>query len=126
MVKKEFMYKGKTLLELQGLSQKELAELLPSRQRRSITRGFSDPKKKLITQVGKKDNKKTHLRSMIVLPSMVGKTVRIHNGKEFEIVLVQDEMIGHYLGEFSFTRKRTKHNAPGVGATKSSSSMSVK
>lgn len=126
MVKKEFRYKGKTLEELQAMSFKELAAILPARQRRSLSRGLTDQKKKLVSQVGKKDSKKTHLRSMIVMPSMVGKTVRIHNGKEYAPVIIQEEMIGHFLGEYSFTRKRTKHNAPGVGATKSSSNLSVK
>jgi len=52
---------------------------------------------------------------------MVGKTVKIHNGKGFEELFVTDEMISHYLGEFSQTRKSVKHGAAGVGATKSSS-----
>ena len=57
---------------------------------------------------------------------MVGKTLRIHNGKEFIPITIQEEMIGHYLGEFAFTRKRIAHNAPGVGATRSSANLSVK
>ena len=126
MAKKIFTYKGKTLEELQALSLKELGQILPSRQRRDIKRGFSDEKKKLISDLKKKDNKKTHLRDMIILPDWVGKTIRIHTGKEFVAIIIQDEMIGHYLGEFALTRRRTAHNAPGVGATKSSSSLSVK
>jgi len=35
-------------------------------------------------------------------------------------------MIGHYFGEFSLTRKRSEHSAPGVGATRSSSALSVR
>jgi len=126
MAKKIFTYRGKLVDELKGMSIKEFVELLPARQRRSLKRGFSKDKQKIIGQISKKDNKKTHLRSMIILPSMVGKTIRIHNGKEFIPVLIQEEMIGHYLGEFSFTRKRTAHNAPGVGATRSSANLSVK
>jgi small subunit ribosomal protein S19 len=126
MAKKEFTYRGKNMIELQVMSMKELAELLPSRQRRSIKRGFTDMKKKLIANVQKKDGKKTHLRSMIIMPSMVGKTVRVHTGKEFEMFQIQEEMIGHYLGEYALTRRKTKHSAPGVGATKSSSNASVK
>jgi small subunit ribosomal protein S19 len=126
MAKKEFMYRGKSMLDLQAMSLKELAELLPSRQRRSIKRGFTDSKKKLIQSVNNKEGKKTHLRSMIILPGMVGKTVRVHTGKEFEMFQIQEEMIGHYLGEYALTRRKTKHSAPGVGATKSSSNASVK
>jgi len=35
-------------------------------------------------------------------------------------------MIGHYFGEFSLTRGRVHHSAPGIGATKSSGALSVK
>lgn len=126
MAKKIFTYRGKTLEELQTLSTKELAALLPSRQRRNLKRGLDPTKKKLIADLKKGDNRKTHLRDMIILPEFVGKTIRIHTGKEFMPVLIQEEMIGHYLGEFALTRKKTAHNSPGVGATKSSSSLSVK
>lgn len=123
---KEFLYRGKKLEELQSMSLAELSELLPARQRRKIKRGFSDEEKKLIAKIQAKGNVKTHLRDMIVLPQMVGKTVRVHNGKSFEMVVIQEEMIGHYLGEFAMTRKKTAHNAPGVGATRSSASVSVR
>ncbi len=123
---KEFLYRGKTLDELRGLSLNQLSELLPARQRRKIKKGFSDEEKKLVAKIESKDNVKTHLRAMIVLPFMVGKTLRIHNGKEFKLVVIQPEMIGHYLGEFSLTRTRPSHSAPGVGATKSSSALSVR
>ncbi|MBC8500449.1 MAG: 30S ribosomal protein S19 [DPANN group archaeon] len=123
---KEFLYRGKKLEELKNLSLNELSELLPARQRRKIKRGLSDNEKKLMIKVEKKDNVKTHLRDMILLPQMVGKTIRVHNGKEFQPVTIQEEMIGHYLGEFALTRKKTQHSAPGVGATRSSSSISVR
>jgi len=35
-------------------------------------------------------------------------------------------MLGHYLGEFALTRAKVAHSAPGVGATRSSSNVSVK
>jgi small subunit ribosomal protein S19 len=126
MVKKEFYYKGKTLEELKRLSITELAELLPSRQRRCIKRGFSDDKKNFIKKIAKKDNVETHLREMIVLPAMVGKTIKIHSGKEFVPVLIIPEMIGLFLGELVITRRKVEHSAPGIGATKSSSNQSVK
>ena len=46
MAKKEFMFRSKTLEDLKSLSLSELSELLPSRQRRSIKRGFSEEKKR--------------------------------------------------------------------------------
>ena len=118
---KEFIYRGKSIEELKQLSLSELSDLLPARQRRKIKRGFSEDEKKLLEKIAKKDNVKTHLRDMIILPAMIGKTILVHNGKDFEAVRVQEEMIGHYLGEFSLTRKRSSHSAPGVGATRSSS-----
>lgn len=126
MAKKVFSYRGKTLEELKSLSLKEFAELLPSRQRRSILRGFDDGKKKLMAKLSKKDSVETHVRDMIVLPQFVGKTIMIHNGKGFYQVLIQEDMIGLFLGELAMTRKRVEHSAPGVGATKSSSNLSVK
>ncbi len=114
MAKKEFMFRSKTLEDLKSLSLSELSELLPSRQRRSIKRGFSEEKKRLIEKLEKKDNVKTHLRDMIVLPSMVNKTVKIYSGNKFESVTLRPEMIGQYFGEFVLTRKRAKHTSVGV------------
>ncbi|MFQ5891960.1 MAG: ribosomal protein S19 family protein, partial [Candidatus Methanofastidiosia archaeon] len=44
----------------------------------------------------------------------------IYNGKEYKIVELKPEMLGHYFGEFSLSRKKVKHSTPGIGATKSS------
>lgn len=127
MAKKEFVFRGKSLKELQEMGNKEFAQYLDSRKRRTILRGFNEPQKRFITNLEKKkDNVKTHCRDMIILPKMVGKTILVHNGKEFQKLVVADEMIGHYFGEFIFTRKRVSHSAPGIGATKSSSNVSVK
>jgi len=63
---------------------------------------------------------------MIVLPEMVGMVIKIYNGKEFTPVTIIEEMIGHYFGEFALTRKKVEHSAPGIGATRSSASLSVK
>lgn len=125
-MKKEFTYRGKTLEELKALSLNELAPLLVSRSRRRIARGFSDREKKLLQDLSRKQHIETHCRSMLVLPQMVGKTIKIHNGKEFVPVMIQDEMIGHYLGEFALTRRRVQHSAPGIGATKSSANVAVR
>ena len=132
MAKKEYNYRGKSLKELQEMDLNDFAKLLPSRQRRSLTRGFNDPQKRLLTKIKKfKEGKtkkpvKTHCRDMVILPDMVNLTIHIHKGKGFEQVLIQPEMVGHYLGEFAPTRQRIKHSAPGVGATKSSAAASVK
>ncbi len=126
MAKKEFTYKGKTLAELQGMDIKAIAALYPARQRRSLLRGFTEQQKILLRNLQQKDTVKTHCRDIVVLPSMVGKTIMLHNGKEFVAVRVTQEMLAHCLGEFALTRRRVQHSAPGIGATRSSASASVR
>tara|TARA_Y100000310_G_scaffold345610_1_gene467279 strand:- start:1942 stop:2340 length:399 start_codon:yes stop_codon:yes gene_type:complete len=132
MAKKEFTYRGKKLEELQKMDLTEFAKIAPARQRRSITRGFSEMQKRLLLKIEKakkgeyKKPVKTHCRNMIVLPILVNMNIHIHNGKSFVNILIQPEMIGHYLGEFALTRQRLAHSAPGIGATKSSAAASVK
>ncbi len=125
--KGEFTYRGKTLQDLKKLSLEEFAELLPARQRRTISRGLGDEHKKILNKINDGDtNIKTHLRDMIILPGMVGLNLEIYNGKSFEKVEVIPEMLGHYFGEYSFTRKRVSHGSAGVGATKSSKFVPLK
>ncbi|MEM4397378.1 MAG: 30S ribosomal protein S19 [Candidatus Woesearchaeota archaeon] len=124
---KEITFKGKTIEELKKLSLNEFLELIPSRSRRSLKRGLTEEQKKLMEKVKVNDpDIKTHARDMVIIPEMVGKTIKVYNGKEYVPVFVNEEMLGHYLGEFSLTRKRVAHNAPGVGATRSSASVSVR
>ena len=124
---KNFNYRGKKLEELQTLSVEEFAKIVPSRQRRSLLRGLSHEAKKILDAIENNDkNIKTHGRDVIVLPIMVGHTINVHNGKDFVRLDIIPEMIGHYLGEFALTRKRLTHNAPGVGSTRSSASVSVR
>jgi small subunit ribosomal protein S19 len=124
---KVFLFRGKKAEDVKKLSLKEFAELLKSRERRSLERGFTDAQKKLLEAL-KKDKRdyKTHCRDMIVLPEMIGKTIRIHNGKEFVVLRITEEMLGHRLGEFAGTRKKVAHSSPGIGATRSSASLSVR
>ncbi|HDP73758.1 MAG TPA: 30S ribosomal protein S19 [Candidatus Woesearchaeota archaeon] len=123
---KEIQFRGKELDELSSMSIKEFSQLLASRERRKINRGFTEAEKRLIEKVKKKDFVKTHCRDMIVLPVFVGKKLGIYNGKEFVSIQVTSEMLGHRLGEFVPTRKQVKHNSPGIGATKSTAHASVK
>ena len=126
MARKEFTYRGKGIEELRKLSLKEFAALLPSRQRRSLAKGLTDENKALLEDIRTKPNAKTHVRSMIILPEMVGRSVKVYSGKEFVAVAITAEMLGHYLGEFVQTRKKVVHHAPGIGATKSSAALSVR
>jgi len=125
--KGEFTFRGKSVEDLKKLSHDEFALLVPSRQRRTIQRGFSEDHKKLLHKVKIKDqNIRTHLRDMIVLPEMVGMKIAIHSGKEFVPVDIIPEMMGHYFGEFVLTRKKVSHGAAGIGATKSSKFVPLK
>jgi small subunit ribosomal protein S19 len=122
-----FTYRGKTLEQLKEMSMEEFAELLPSRQRRTIFRGFDDEHKKILQKVKDGDSTiKTHLRNMIIFPDMVGLTLEIYNGKQFERVEVIPEMLGSYFGEYSLTRRRVSHGSAGVGATRSSKFVPLK
>ncbi|MBW2978128.1 30S ribosomal protein S19 [Candidatus Woesearchaeota archaeon] len=127
MVKKEFKYRGKTLEELKNLSIEQFAELIPARARRSLKRGFTEQQKILLKKIrNKEQNIKTHCRDMIILPEMINMSINVHDGKNFIKLMITEEMIGCRLGEFIMTRKKISHSAPGIGATRSSASLSVK
>ncbi|MDD2444713.1 MAG: ribosomal protein S19 family protein [Candidatus Nanoarchaeia archaeon] len=122
---KEKSYRGIEIEELKKLDLREFAKLVKSRPRRAILRNY-DILEKFVKRSEKKLAKdkliKTHDRELIIVPKMVGKTIYIYNGKEYEKVLIIEQMLGHRLGEFALTRKIAKHTKAGVGATKSSAS----
>jgi small subunit ribosomal protein S19 len=126
---RETTFRGKRLEELEKLDTREFAKYLKSEERRNALRQF-DSLEKFIARAKKyeRSNKqiRTHLRSLIVVPKMVGMTINVHNGKEFLPVKITIEMLGHRLGEFALTRGKVTHGAPGIGATRSSAAMSVK
>ena len=126
MAKKEFTYRGLKAEQLMKMSIKEFASLLTSRERRTLLRGLTDVEKNLLHKLEKRNNVKTHAREMVVVPQMIGKTVLVHNGKEYTPVLILDEMVGVRLGELVHTRKMIKHSSPGVGAATGKKTMSVK
>lgn len=72
---------------------------------------FINKKIKIINEqlVTDLSNVKTNVRNSIIFPSFVGKTVQIHNGKDFTKIIIIKEMIGHKLGEFVKTRKTFKY-----------------
>lgn len=127
---KKFLYRGKSIEELQEMSLEELSKLLTARERRALKRGFTKTEKKLIESIRQNKSKdkliRTHARDMIVLPEMVGAKIGLHNGKEFAMVVIDAAMVGHRLGEFALTRQRVKHSAPGLGATRSSKFVPLK
>ena len=54
---------------------------------------------------------KTWSRRSMVIPEMVGLTIAIHNGRQHVPVLVNENMVGHKLGEFALTRTYRGHTA---------------
>lgn len=129
MAKKEFRYKGKTLEELKAMSTEEFAKIADARTRRSLKKGVDKHVLKKIASA--KDNPKakpvkTHRRDIIIIPEMVGARMSIYKGNSFENVEITEKMIGHYLGEFVFTRKRLQHGKAGIGATKSSTAITAR
>lgn len=58
---------------------------------------------------GKRAPIKTWSRACVISPEMVGVTFQVHNGKQFLDVLIDENMVGHRLGEFAPTRKFIRH-----------------
>lgn len=58
---------------------------------------------------GSREVIKTWSRNSQISPEMVGYVFGVHNGREFISVSVSEEMVGHRLGEFSPTKKFTRH-----------------
>lgn len=59
---------------------------------------------------GKRDAIKTWSRRSMVIPEFVGLTINVHNGRKFIPVYVNENMVGHYLGEFAHTRTFRVHS----------------
>ena len=64
---------------------------------------------KVETAVSNKKPIKTWSRRSMILPEMVGYTIAVHNGKNHIPVLVNENMVGHKLGEFALTRTFKGH-----------------
>jgi len=60
-------------------------------------------------KAGTKEIIKTWARDCTISPEMVGFSFGVHNGKEFTLVKVTEDMVGHKLGEFSPTTKFFRH-----------------
>jgi len=80
---------------------------------RSLKKGpYVDPKLlKKISGIKQRDGTviKTWSRRSQISPEMIGYAFGVHNGRDFIEVMVTEDMVGHRLGEFSPTRKFTRH-----------------
>src|SRR5262244_750869 len=67
----------------------------------------------LIEAMNSRNEKKvlrTWSRRSTIIPEFVGHTIAVHNGKKFIPVYITENMVGHKLGEFSFTRQLKGHS----------------
>lgn len=135
--KKEFTYRGLSVAELKELplwppeddpDALSVVTILPARARRSLLRGLTEEEEHFLARLRDNPGKtvRTHSRSLYILPEMVGRTVGIHDGREFRNIEILPEMIGHALGEYAPTRRSVTHTGPGVGATRSSKHVALK
>src|SRR2546423_10455797 len=83
---------------------------------------IDEPLMKTITRLNQANEKRVHKtwsRRSTITPEMVGHTLAVHNGKKFIPVYIQENMVGHKLGEFSPTRQFKGHpEKSGKTATK--------
>ena len=82
---------------------------------RSLRKGpFTDHHlmEKVEQAVAKNDRKpiKTWSRRSLIVPDMVGLTIAVHNGRQHVPVLINENMVGHKLGEFAITRTFKGHS----------------
>ena len=83
---------------------------------RSIKKGpfIEDSLLKKIEEMNSKSEKrvvKTWSRRSTIVPEFLGHTIAVHNGRQFVPVYVQENMVGHKLGEFAPTRTYRGHTS---------------
>ena len=114
---KEKFFRGKNVEELKSIDTREFAKLVKARERRTLLRNYDVIEafvKRVEEKVAKGKFPKTHDRTIVIVPRLVGKTIGVYNGKEFLKVTITHDMLGHRLGEFSMTRKIAKHTSLGT------------
>lgn len=83
---------------------------------RSIKKGpfIDEHLMKKVTNAVETNNRrpiKTWSRRSMIVPEMVGLTIAVHNGRQHVPVLINENMVGHKLGEFALTRTYKGHVA---------------
>jgi len=90
---------------------------------RSLKKGpYVDPKLaekvRVMNNSGQRRVIKTWARNSMITPDMVGHSIAVHNGRQFMTVYIDENMVGHKLGEFALTRTFRTHggrSARGAG-----------
>jgi small subunit ribosomal protein S19 len=72
--------------------------------------GFLQQRIEAMNSRNEKKVLRTWSRRSTIIPEFVGHTIAVHNGKKFIPVYVTENMVGHKLGEFSFTRTFKAHS----------------
>ena len=68
--------------------------------------------KKVDQAIANNDKKpiKTWSRRSMITPDMVGLNIAVHNGRQHVPIFIQEDMVGHKLGEFVLTRTFKMHS----------------
>ena len=111
--REEFTYRGYKIDELKAMGRTELLPIMPARARRKVVRGLSRGEETLLEKIrGGNQKIRTHLREMIVMPEMVGRSIEIYNGKEFVKVEFQPESIFPEWSLFSISSLDQRKTQP--------------
>ncbi len=135
-------YRGSARKELETTTIEQALPMLTSRARRALKRAMDGRNldyRKLMRKVTAIQAKpaivkpgaqpkaiRTQVRAAVILPSWVGLTFGVHNGKEFKPVLITPDKIGARLGDFAHSTGRVLHSGPGIGATRGSKFIPLK
>ncbi len=71
-----------------------------------------------MNNTGQKRVIKTWARASMVTPDMVGHSFAVHQGRRFQTIYIDENMVGHKLGEFAPTRQFKGHGGKAAKATK--------
>ena len=110
------------------MSLEEILQRMTSSARRYFRRGLSGEAVNFFNRTLTEPIEsviRTHSREFFILPIFVGRTIEVHNGREFIPLRVKMEMVGYRLGEFALTRRRPTHKSPGIGASRSSKARAM-
>lgn len=66
-------------------------------------------KVRVMNNSGAKRVIKTWARASMITPDMIGLSIAVHNGRQFLTIYVDENMVGHKLGEFALTRTFRTH-----------------
>jgi small subunit ribosomal protein S19 len=73
-----------------------------------------------LNESGEKKKIKVWCRACTIVPEFVGHTIEVHNGRKFLPIYISEQMVGHRLGEFAFTRFFKGH---GIAHTKEATDL---